>query len=176
MEIHVNYQPTAKELMKASSLFVEKKPFFLLIIRAMNVFATIIVLLMIVKVTQFGITPEETMAGMTALLWLFARRPLNEWLLTQRLKKSKILDVPINVTLSLNGITWAGKGLAPGNMPWEHIRYVFEAKNGIIIPNAATRFLWLPFRGFKSPQQITELQQLFDDKKIIRRKYPKWEC
>lgn len=176
MEIHVRYQPTAKELMKASSLFVEKKPFFLIIIRAMNVFASIIVLLMILKVIKWGLTPEEIMASITALLWLFGRRPLNEWLLTQRLKNSKILDVPIDITFSLNGITWAGKGLTPGNMSWNEIRSVYEAKNGIIIPNAATRFLWLPFRGFKSPQEITALQQVFDEKKIIRRKYPKWEC
>lgn len=177
MDIKVSYQPTAKELMKASSIYVEKKPFFLLLITLMNAFAVFIFVVICFKLFKVGaLLPEEWMGACMALIWLFARRPLNEWLLLKRLEDSKILEVPIEVTLTLNGIMWAGKGLAPGHMPWKDIPYVFEVKNGLVVPNASTRYLWLPYRGFKTTQDVTELLALFDEKKIIRRKYPKWEC
>ncbi|MCS5712617.1 YcxB family protein [Candidatus Berkiella aquae] len=176
MEIQVSYQPTAKELMKASSLYVEKKPFFLLIINAMNVFAGIIVILMGIKLYYYGLIPEEWMAGAMGIAWIFGRRPLNEKLLMHRLKDSQILDVPINIVFSLNGIAWSGKGLVTGNMAWGDIRYILEAKNGFLIPNATTRFIWLPFRGFKSAEDILALREAFVQRNIIPRKYLKWEC
>jgi len=176
MEIHVTYKPTAQELMKASSIYVEKKPFFLLLITLMNIFAAFILIVILFKLFKFGLHPEEWMGGLMAILWLFGRRRFNEWLILKRLEDSKILELPLNVTLTLNGIMWEGKGLAPGHMAWKDIAYVFEVKNGLVVPNASTRYLWLPYRGFKSPQEIAELLALFDQQKIIRRKYPKWEC
>jgi hypothetical protein len=176
MEIHVSYQPTAKELTKAGSLFVEKKPFFLITIQAMNLFAIVIGVLLCIKLFKFGLTKEEWLAGLTALVWLFGRRPMNEWLLFQRIKKNKILQSPIQVVFSLNGVMWEGKGLATGHMPWQHVRYITEVKNGFLIPNASTRYLWLPFRSFKSPSDINTFRNLLNEKQIIRRYYPKWEC
>ncbi len=177
MEIKVTYQPTAQELMKASSLFIEKKPFFLILIGIMNVFATVVFVLMCLKLATIRtLHPEEWMAGLTALVWIFGRRPANEWLILQRLKNNKILQLPIQVSLSLNGIAWEGKGLTPGHMSWNDVRYVFEAKNGLIIPNAGARYLWLPYRGFSSENDINALKQLITDRKIIVRRYPKWEC
>lgn len=177
MEIKVTYQPTIQELTKASSLFIEKKPFFLILINIMNLFAIVIIILICLKLlTPHTISPEEWMAGITTLLWLFGRRPANEWLIAQRLKNNRILQLPIHITLSLNGIMWEGKGLTPGNMSWNNIRYVFEAKNGIIIPNAGARYLWLPYRGFSSENDINQIKQLITDRNIIVRSYRKWEC
>lgn len=177
MEIKATYQPTAQELMKASSLFIEKKPFFLILIGLMNIFAMLIFALMCVKLaTIHTLHPEEWLAGLTSLLWVFGRRPANEWLILQRLKNNKILQLPITVTLSLNGIMWEGKGLAPGHMSWNNIRYVFEAKNGFVIPNAGARYLWLPYRSFSSDSDINAIKQMITERKIIVRYYPKWEC
>lgn len=176
MEIHTSYQPTIKELVKAGSLFIEKKPFFLLTIQIMNVFAIVILALIILKLFKFGLTPEEWMAMITGLAWLFGRRPFNEWLLFQRMKSNKVLEYPIKVVISLNGLMWEGKGLATGHMPWEQIRYIMEAKNGFLIPNVSTRYLWLPFRSFKSSDDLSEFRSLLNEKKIIRRAFPKWEC
>jgi|GEM_PF-2690334 len=176
MEIRTSYQPTAKELTKAGSLFIEKKPFFLITIQVMNVFAVFIFALLLLKLFKVGLAPEEWLAGVTGLLWLFGRRPFNEWLLMQRIKGNKILELPIQIVFSLNGITWEGKGLAPGHMPWDHMRYIMETKNGLLFPNASTRYLWLPYRAFKSSNDLNALQSIIDEKKIIRRKYPKWEC
>jgi hypothetical protein len=176
MEIHVSYQPTAKELTKAGSLFIEKKPFFVITIKIMDLFAIVITLLLCLKLFKFGLTKEEWLAGITALIWLFGRRPINEWLLFQRLKSNKILNFPIQVVFSLNGVMWEGKGLTTGHMPWKDIGYITEAKNGFLIPNANTRYLWLPFRAFKSQSDITAFRNLLNEKQIIRRYYPKWEC
>lgn len=36
--------------------------------------------------------------------------------------------------------------------------------------------LWLPFRGFKSPEEVKALKDAFVAKNIVLREYPNWEC
>lgn len=176
MDIHVHYEPTAKELAKASSLFVEKKPFFLYGVGFLNFFVILLLSIMFLKLVALGLTVNEWIATFVGSLWLFGRRPFNEWLLLKRMQSSKVIEKPITVDISLNGIVWSGKALRPGNISWDQIKYVMEAKNGFIIPNAFTRFLWLPFRGFASRDKVALLRQAFLDKQIVLREYKKWEC
>ncbi len=149
MDIHIQYQPSARELAKASSLFIEKKPLFLYGVGFLNLFIILLLVIMLLKLIVMGLNWNEGIASLGAAVWLFGRRPFNEWLLLKRMQSSKVVEKPISIDISLNGIVWSGKGLSPGNISWSQIKYVMAAKNGFVIPNAFTRFLWLPFRGFR---------------------------
>lgn len=176
MNIKIEYVPTAKELVRASSLFAEKKPFLLYAVGFLNIFSGLFLFIFVLKLIMVGLLPNEWLAAIGCALWLFGRRPFNEWLLYQKMKRSIVLSKPITIEISRNGVVWSGKGLRQGNMSWDQIKYVMEAKNGFVFPNTFTRFLWLPFRGFKSPEEIEELKKLFIEKKLVHRTFLKWEC
>lgn len=176
MNITIEYEPSATELAKASSLFVEKKPFLLYIVGFVNIIAGLISAVLIFKLFKMGLLPNEWLALLCACLWLFARRPFNEWLLLKRMKNSPVIGKTITVELSLNGIVWSGKGLIPGHMSWDQIKYVIEVQNGFLIPNNLTQFLWLPFRGFSSADKIEELKNFLNQKQVVLRAYPNWQC
>lgn len=175
MNITIEYEPTAKELANASSLFIEKKPFLLYTVGFINLIAGFVLFIMILKLIMIGLLPNEWLATFGALLWLFGRKPFNEWLLFRRMKQSPVVGRPLKVELSRNGIVWSGKGLIPGHMPWEYIKYIIEAQNGFLVPNNLTQFLWLPSRGFSSTD-IDEFKKLLLEKGVVLRSYPKWKC
>ncbi len=182
MNIKIEYQPTAKELTKASSLFAEKKPFLLYTVGFINIFAGIFLVIfsltLVVSIVNSKVSfPIQWLAALAVcFLWLFGRRPFNEWLLYQRMKRSIVLSKPITIEISLNGIVWAGKGLRQGHMTWDQVKYVLEAKNGFVFPNSFTTFLWLPFRAFNSPGDIQDLRNIIIEKKIVHRVFSRWEC
>ena len=177
MNIKIEYQPNAKELTKASSLFAEKKPFLLYTVGFINIFAAIFLVIFFVTLVMFkGLLPNQWLAAAICFLWLFGRRPFNEWLLYQRMKRSLVLSKPITIEISLNGIVWSGKGLRQGHMTWDQVKYVLEAKNGFVFPNTFTTFLWLPFRAFNSPQDIQDLRKVIIERQIVHRVFNKWMC
>lgn len=177
MQISITYEPTAKELVKASSLFIEKKPFMFYSIGFINIFAWFILAILILKlVVAKTLTPNEGLASVTACVWLFARRRVSEAILNSKMKGSFILNNPLTIDISLNGLAWYGKRIRSESMKWSDITFAFEAKNGFIIPNAFSRFLWLPFRGFQSPDEINAFRQMLVDRNIAIKTFPKWEC
>ncbi|MBS0288910.1 MAG: YcxB family protein [Proteobacteria bacterium] len=176
MNIKIEYQPTAKELAKASSLFAEKKPLLLFVVGFINIVLGFFFIIFILKFIKLGLTLQDILALIICTLWLFGRRPFNEWLLRQRMKNSLILNKPITIEVSRNGLVWSGKGLRQGNMTWDQITYILQAKNGFVLPNTFTRFLWLPFRGFSNDDEIEAFKALIKEKEILVRLFPKWEC
>lgn len=176
MDIQVSYQPTPEELAKASSLFIEKKPFLLFTVGLVNFIAGILFLVLIVKMIKLGLNAKEWVALLGGGVWLFGRRPFNEWLLYRRMKNSPIQNQPITVELTGNGIIWSGKSLLKGNMSWKDMKYVFIAKNGFIFPHSGTRFLWLPFRAFLTTNDVDTLKKFIVERGIVVREFPKWEC
>ena len=177
MKINIRYQPTAQELAKASSLYIEKKPFMYYAILVINGFAYLILLIMILKAVLISaLMPNEWLAGVSACLWIFGRKPFNEWLLFQRMKRSQLLDTTLSIDISLNGIAWTGPRVVPGSLKWNEIRYILEAKNGFVLPIGGSQFLWLPFRGFSESAEIEALKQALTEHHIKLRLYPNWEC
>ncbi len=176
MNIKIEYQPNAKELAKASSLYVEKKPLLMFAVGFINIGMAILFTLFVLKLVVLTLTPQDWLALLVCALWLFGRRPFNEWLLYRRMMKSLIISKPIIIEISRNGIVWSGKGLRQGNMTWDQIKYILEAQNGFVLPNTFTRFLWLPFRAFNSPEDLQSLRDLIVEKQLILRVFPKWEC
>jgi len=176
MDIRITYTPTAQELVKASSLFVEKKPLFKYAVGFFNILVALFLTIMLLKLFKLGLNIHESIAFVIGACWLFGRRPFNEWLLMKRMQRSKVVNKPIEVSISLNGIAWAGKGIAPGSMTWDQVKNIMEAKNGFLLPNSLTRFLWLPFRGFESELQINELRKALEAKNIKLHKFKRWAC
>jgi hypothetical protein len=177
MNIRIQYQPTAKELAKASILFLEKKPFILVLVTLTNIIVGFVVIsLVFLLILQHALALNQWIALSVGLTWLLGRKRMHEWMLFQRMKRSNVLDKEITIEISRNGISWSGKGLVQGNMKWEYVKYILEAKNGFIMPNTFTRFLWLPFRGFASPEYIEEFRALIIEKKVVYKKFPKWQC
>ncbi|MFI4937397.1 MAG: YcxB family protein [Candidatus Berkiellales bacterium] len=176
MLIQIQYDPTAKELVLASSLFVEKKPMLSFMVKLINVFSGFLLLVLLIKLIRMGLLPSEWLAVVAAMVWIWGRKPFNEWLLMQRMKRSPVIGKTLTVEISRNGIVWSGKGLKPGDLDWAYIKYIMEAQNGFILPNQLTQFLWLPFRGFKSPDDIKELREYLNERKIEIRRFPKWRC
>lgn len=176
MNIQIQYDPTAQELARASSLFVEKKPVLLFMVRLINIFSGILLFILLIKLVRVGLLPNEWLAVTAACAWLFGRRPFNEWLLAKRMKGSLVIGKTLTVMLSRNGIVWSGQGLRSGDLPWANIKYVMETQNGFILPNLLTQFLWLPFRGFKTPADIEEFRAYLKEMKIDIRLYAKWRC
>ena len=177
MNIRIEYQPNAKELARASALFIEKKPVIMFGVAIMNIVTGIVVALLLgVFFMQHHLDLNQSMAVVLGSLWLFGRKPFHEWLLRRKMQGAKILQMPITINVSLNGITWSGKGLKNGNMSWDQVHSILQAKNGFVMPNTFTRFLWLPFRGFQSPEQIEDFKALIKEKKIVYRIFSNWEC
>src|SRR5690349_615491 len=108
MNLKITYQPTARELAKASSLFIEKKPFLLFIIGILNIFMGLFLLLFVLAQILTGFHLSYALATLACGLWLFGRRPFNEWLLHLRMKRSLVLEKPITIDVSANGIVWEG--------------------------------------------------------------------
>jgi hypothetical protein len=167
MQIKISYEPTAQELATASSLFIEKKPFMIISIGFLNAFAYFILIIIVLKgILVKHILPNELLAGVGACVWLFGRRPFNEWLLLQRMKRSLLLNSTITVDVSLNGIAWSGKRVVTASLKWNEFSYMIETKNGFILPIGGSQFLWLPFRGFSSPSDIDSFKQSIQEHKI----------
>lgn len=176
MDIRVHYDPNAQELVKASSLFLEKKPIFFYGIGLLNILLALLLAIMFAKLVTLGLTLGEWITTFVSIFWLFGRKRFNEWMLYRKMMRSRIVGKPITIDISYNGIIWAGKGLSPGDMGWEQVKYVFEVQNGFIFPNTFTRFLWLPFRGFESQQHIETLRNSLLEKKIKIRPYKNYVC
>ncbi len=176
MDIKVEYQPTPRELAKASSLYVEKKPLLLVTVGIINIAMGILFALFVLKMVLLTLTFNDWMALIICALWLFGRRPFNEWLLYKRMKNSLVVSKPLIIEISRNGVVWSGKGLRQGHMTWDEIKYILEAQNGFVMPNTFTRFLWLPFRGFNSADDLKILRDLIAEKKIVHRVFPRWVC
>lgn len=175
MDINIHYQSSAHELAKASFLFIERKPLLRLSIGFFNALAGLLVFIFFLKLYFLGLTWKEWITLFGASIWLFGRKPLNQWLLLQRMKKNRALNKPFTVNVSRNGIAWSGQGVKPGNMAWEQVKYVWETQNGFILPNAFTKFLWLPFRGFASVEMIDEFKEYIKERKIKHRVF-RWHC
>jgi hypothetical protein len=176
MMINVEYQPHLKELARASLLFAEKKPFIMFSVALFNLCIGFFFLAFVIKMYMSGLTLNEILCAVACAVILFGRKPLNQWILLKRMQNSKAIEKPILVEITMNGIVWSGKGLRQGHMAWKDIKYMMETKNGYIMPNAMTKFLWLPFRGFKSTKDIENLQKIIVEKKIVLRVFPKYEC
>ncbi len=176
MNIKIEYEPTAHELTKASSLYAEKKPLLMFAIGFINIGMGLLFAIFLLKLVILGLTPQDWLALSICALWLFGRRPFNEWLLYQRMKRSLVLSRPIIIEISRNGIVWSGKGLRQGHMTWEQVKYILEASNGFVLPNTFTRFLWLPFRGFSSPEELQAMRDIIVEKHIVHRVFPRWTC
>lgn len=176
MNIKIEYEPTAKELTKASSLFAEKKPLLLYTVGLVNIFMAVLFVIFFLKVLFLPSNMQDLIPLFICAVWLFGRRPFNEWLLYRRMKKSIVLSKPITIEISRNGVVWSGKGLRQGNMTWDQIKYVMEAQNGFVFPNTFTRFLWVPFRGFASPDDLQNLRDLIVEKQVVLRVYRRWRC
>lgn len=176
MDITATYQASATELAKASSLFIEKKRFLMFAVWAMNILGGLLIIAMVTKLFMVGLNLSEWGVLVGALLWIFGRRPFNEWLLLKKMRASKVSDKSITVTFSLNGIVWSGEALKNGNLSWAHIPYVMIAQNGLVIPQGATQFLWVPFRAFPDQSAIDNLTHVMQEHRILIRKYPQWRC
>ena len=176
LTIHIEYEPTAQELANASILLIEKKPLMLITMGLINLLTGVLLFIMVLKLCLLGLNLNEGLVTFTLAAWLFGRRPFSRWLLHYRMKRVRALNKPIAVEISPNGITWQGKGIIPGSLAWEQVKYLLEAKNGFILPQALNRFLWLPFRGFPSPTAIESFKRLIKEKRITHRLYQKWQC
>ena len=176
MDISVTYQPTAKELANASSLFIEKKPFLRLVVTIVNVMAGLLVIIMVTKLFVMGLIIQEWGVLFGSLVWIFGRRPFNEWLLYKKMLRSGIMDKPLTIDFSLNGIVWSGEALKNGQLSWAQVKYVMLAQNGFVLPHSSTRFLWAPFRAFKNPNEVEVLKSMIQEQHIQIREYPKWVC
>lgn len=176
MNITVCYEPTAKELGKASMLFVEKKPLFLFTLGLLNLLVGFVLLVIMLKWVLQGLDTKEWFAALGALAWLLGRRRLNQWVLCRRMKRSPVVGKPLSIVLSYNGIIWSGRQLRSGRLSWEQVKYVFEAGDGFVLPNSFTQFLWLPFSGFKNKKEIDTLRTVFKEKKMTYRIFPRWYC
>lgn len=176
MNIELTYEPTVDELTKASSLFIEKKPFLKVAVMVMNVVAIILILLTIAKFWLLSLTAQDASTVIIALLWIFGRKPFNEWLLRRKMKKSLVVNKPITIALSNNGIVWKGETLKSGNLNWAHVAYLIEAKNGFILPYSGTKFLWIPFRAFKDNHAAEDIRSFLNERHITLRRFPKWAC
>ena len=174
MKIHIEYEPTPQELGNASALFVEKKPFLLLLVILSNILVGFVVIsIAALFFLKLSLTLAQWISLGVGLLWLFGRPYFHKWLLHRRMKNSLVIGKPISIEMTLNGIVWSGKGLRPGAMQWEHIKYIIEVKNGYILPNSFTRFLWIPFRGFESPAFIDTFRKFIIEKRIVLKVYSK---
>lgn len=176
MHIKVEYQATLKELSRASLLFAEKKLFMRYAVLLLNILVGGFALIFLLYLLLIGFAVNILLAGLVCLIWLIGRRPFYGWLLYQNIKRSPVIEKIITIELSLNGIVWSGKGLKVGNLPWMSLKYALEAQNGFVLPNNFTTFLWLPFRGFASPEAIEDFRALLAEKKISLLPYKKWRC
>lgn len=176
MNMKIEYQANAQELSRASSLYMENQPFLRVTILFMNFAVSIMLILVLCKIAFIGFNINDVVALIGGSLWLFARRPINDWILLRRMRKSPIIDKAMTIEISLNGIVWEGKGLIPGKISWDQVKAVLETQNGFILYNTFTRFLWVPFRGFQSSEQIEALQALIREKKITHRLFANYLC
>jgi hypothetical protein len=177
MLITNEYTPDPEEFAKASFIFLEKKPILAIMIGVLNIFAVLLFFLIATKIAiTISATVQESFALLFSAFWIFGRKPLNLWLFKRRMQASLSLKSPIKIEISLNGIAWNGQKLRPGSISWRDLKWVMQVKNGYIIPNHMTRFLWIPNHGFTSQHDSIEFNKLLIEKQIPLRVYDKWEC
>lgn len=176
MKISITYEPNAKELANASFLFIENRPFIRFTIGFINIFAYLILFILLFELYHnHEWLPNEALAFAGVLFWLWIRRPLTRLILRLRMKSYYLLNMPLTIDVSLNGIAWSGKRVKSESLTWDQVKSVLESKNGFVIPNAFSKFLWIPFRGFQSQQDIEAFRQMLRDKSVAIKTFPKWD-
>jgi len=170
MHIQVEYLTAAPELAHASIAFLEKKPFVRALILLSNAIVCFVALaLLLLFSVMHTLNLSQWVALLTAGLWLFGRKPLHTWVLSRRMHQATTIGKVLIVSLSQNGITWSGRGLVPGNMAWKDLKYLVRTREGFILPQSFTRFLWLPFHGFSSPEDIAAFNDFIQTQPIVLR-------
>ena len=177
MQIINEYTPNAHQLAHAGSLYFEKLPLMIVIITFMNMFAIVLALLLLVKfLFTWQFTWQEILATMFLLFWIFGRKKANLKLLERRINQSPMMASPIHIDINYNGVRWSGKKLRPDSIAWKDIKWIIQCKNGYIIPNRLTRFLWVPNSGFAERTGAKDLLALIQEKRVPLRVYEKYAC
>lgn len=177
MDITVNYKPTVKELARSSLLFAEKRPIMMFLVGIINAIAWILLGIMTLYfIVFFKLNLSQLFIIVTMLTWLFGRKRFFGWILKRRMEKSLIVDQPITINITRNGIAWHGSKIRPNSINWEDLKYIIEAGNGYILPHSYNKFLWIPHRGFETPDQLVEFAKYLGIRQTVMRSYLKWLC
>src|SRR5690606_24434647 len=173
--IKIRYTPEPKILGRASLFFAEKKPFIAFVIIFFNIIMTLIFTVMLLKlILVHVITTQELLSFIVCILWLFGRKPLTAKMLTRKMENQTNTQFPMEIEVSDNGIIWHGKKMNDGTLSWRYLKKVYKTQNGYIVPGSVTRFLWVPFDGFKNTKEQAEFESILEKKQVILKHYPNW--
>jgi hypothetical protein len=172
----ITYTPKATELGKACFYFMERKPLLRLCILLFNGMATFLILVMLLKLFLGMLAWSDLLILFMSLTWLCWRKRMLQWLMIRRMQNHTAKDKALTITVCANGITWSGQGIRQSQINWRHLTYVLEINNGFILPATVSRFLWLPFHGFASAQDIEHCRALMLQKSLPIKYAKKLSC
>ncbi len=194
--MQVNYTLDFTELARANCLFIEKKPFIRTISNIISFLSWGLISLTVLKlsldslVETMQLSKEDTIILLFALIWLAYHRSIEEQFILYRLrnldyKKNQNLNIQFNIE---DKITWLEKkqynyydSEAEEEFELKHeisfssIQNCFRTRNGFVLA-LNNNFIWLPFKGFETINQINLFQQCMQDQHIPIRACSDWVC
>ena len=79
-------------------------------------------------------------------------------------KSNKILQIPVNGTVSEDEITWNVEGLSSSRLPWTLLLKYRSSESMLLIYHGVNQVLYFPRRYFQSDEEWARFQQIVASK------------
>ena len=164
--ININYEANSKEMTMASIAFLNVKPITRLATLATYLGSIFIIIVILIKFYMHQLALTDGVIAATALMWLFFRKKITEYILKKRIASQSLMGRNISITISNNGIIWDGFKVKDGQIDWNSFKTCYEITEGFIIPTSSTRFIWMPLHGFNHEDEVKDFKTILKRKKI----------
>lgn len=168
--INVEYTMQKQETVKATLDFLSNRPFLSIMFFCMKVSCIILCLGFAFSVYTKVARPEDFVAALFAVIWLFYYKAINRWVIGNTLKHRKFDLSAQKYTIDQKSIACMLQSKNPFNIEWKKIKYILQNKDGYIIPltgfSNAGKFLWFPKRGFQNPNMEQEFIDIVQQLKL----------
>lgn len=167
--LEIEYTATAEETATATYDFLTQRPILKVLFLFMKISCIIICIVFMISLYYKFIRPQDILAFITALVWLFYYKKINNWIIKNILKNRKFTDAKCLFKIDDKSILYKYNNAEPQHIEWKKLKYILQNKHGYIIPltgiTNAGKFLWLPMRSLdnlNAKQDFLNLVNKFD--------------
>lgn len=164
--LEIEYTASAEETAVATYTFLMQRPILQMLFLFMKMACIIICVAFMLSIYYKFIRPQDILAFITALIWLFFYKNINSWIIRNTLKSRKFTDMKCFFKIDNKGILYKYNNAQPQHIEWKYLKYVLQNKQGYIIPltgiTNAGKFLWLPMRCLENHETQKDFMNFLD--------------
>lgn len=166
--IQIEYKTDFAESANATVDFLMNRPLMHILFFIMNIACVGVCIGFVITLYEGNVHPSNLLIALLALFWLFCYKTVNRFIITRSLRMQHGNSLTQQYQVNKRRISWKTAFKLPCHVEWDKIRFIYENKEGYIIPltgraNAA-KFLWFPIRGFQTDEQRQAFIDIIKDK------------